>query len=192
MAMRSVHPDMIEVAARGDQVIRLRLCDWPGLTMAGPGAPAALRAWLATVFTRNGPYGVEILAVGSLGDLLFPGLQLPELRRMENLEATLSLVEGEMASRTSSREGRRRPMQRPTASSLPSIPFRSYYRHGSHSGVNRGALAGDGGLGDQARCRRPAAGSRRQRRRGVGRGGTRPDSRRGRWSSQRSDASIAP
>ena len=94
-----VHPDMIEVAARGDQVIRLRLCDWPGLTMAGPGAPAALRAWLATVFTRNGPYGVEILAVGSLGDLLFPGLQLPELRRMENLEATLSLVEGEMASR---------------------------------------------------------------------------------------------
>ena len=94
-----VHPDVIEVAARGDQVIRLRLCDWPGLTMAGPGAPAALRAWLATVFTRNGPYGVEILAVGSLGDLLFPGLQLPELRRMENLEATLSLVEGEMASR---------------------------------------------------------------------------------------------
>jgi DNA-binding SARP family transcriptional activator len=93
-------PDVIEAAVRGDEVVRLGISDWPGLTVTGPGAASSLRAWLAALITRNGPYGVEILLVGPLGDRLFPGLDLPALRRFETTERALSRLESEMIART--------------------------------------------------------------------------------------------
>jgi DNA-binding SARP family transcriptional activator len=93
-------PDVIEVAVRGDEVIRLGISDWPGLSVTGPGAASSLRAWLAALITRNGPYGVEILLVGPLGDRLFPGLDLPALRRFETTERALSRLESEIIART--------------------------------------------------------------------------------------------
>ena len=93
-------PDVIEVAIRGDEVVRFGICDWPGLAISGPGADACLRAWLAALITRNGPYGAEILVVGPLGDRLFPGLEVPGLRRFETLDGALSRLEPEMAVRT--------------------------------------------------------------------------------------------
>jgi hypothetical protein len=85
-----VHPDVIEVGIRNDEVVRLGFCEWPGLNVAGPGAPSVLRAWLAALLARNGPYGAEILVVGPLGDRLFPALELPGLRRVETAESALS------------------------------------------------------------------------------------------------------
>jgi DNA-binding SARP family transcriptional activator len=95
-----VRPDVIEAAMRGDEVIHLGMCDWPGLTIGGPGASSCLRAWLAALIIRNGPYGAEILIVGPLGDRLFSGLDLPGLHRLESVEGALSRLESEMVART--------------------------------------------------------------------------------------------
>jgi DNA-binding SARP family transcriptional activator len=95
-----LHPDVIEVASRGDQAVHLALCDWPGLTLAGPGVESVLRAWLAALVARNGPYGAEILVTRPLGDRLFPGVDLPSLRRVENMEAVLSWLETAVIGRT--------------------------------------------------------------------------------------------
>jgi DNA-binding SARP family transcriptional activator/LysM repeat protein len=88
-----IRPDLIEVGSRSDEVVRLGLCDWPGLAISGPGATTALRAWLAALFTSNGPYGVDALVVDPLGERLFPGLNLPGLRRVGSLETGLSQLE---------------------------------------------------------------------------------------------------
>ena len=95
-----LHPDMVEVASCHDGVVRLGLCDWPGLALSGAGAASTLRAWLAALFTRNGPYGAEVLAIGPSGDLLFPGLDLPSLHRVGSLEAALSRLETAIVDRT--------------------------------------------------------------------------------------------
>jgi DNA-binding SARP family transcriptional activator len=95
-----VHPDLIEVGSRSDIVVRLGLCEWPGLALTGPGAGSVLRAWVAALLARNGPYGAEILVVGPLGDRLFPALELPSLARLENVEAALCRAERAIASRS--------------------------------------------------------------------------------------------
>ena len=95
-----VHPDVIEVGSRSDEVVRLGFCAWPGLILSGPGATDVLRAWVAAFLARNGPYGVEILVVGPLGDRLFPGLELPEPLPVETAEAALSRLERAMAARS--------------------------------------------------------------------------------------------
>jgi DNA-binding SARP family transcriptional activator len=95
-----LRPDVIEVALRGDEVIRLGICDWPGLALSGPGAASTLRAWLAALITRNGPYGAEMLVVGTLGERLLPGLELPGLHRLKTVEGALSRLESEMIART--------------------------------------------------------------------------------------------
>jgi len=95
-----LHPDVIEVARRDRDAVRLGLCDWPGLSLGGPGAESALRAWLASLLTRNGPYGAEILVAGRLGDRLFPGLDLPGLRRVGTAETALTRLETAIVGRT--------------------------------------------------------------------------------------------
>ncbi|HXP33688.1 MAG TPA: BTAD domain-containing putative transcriptional regulator [Acidimicrobiales bacterium] len=95
-----LHPDMIEVARHDHDTVRLGLCDWPGLALGGPGAESALRAWLASLLTRNGPYGAEILVTCRLGDRLFPGLGLPGLRRVDTTETALIHLETAMVGRT--------------------------------------------------------------------------------------------
>jgi DNA-binding SARP family transcriptional activator len=95
-----VRPDVIEVAIRCGDVVRIGLCDWPGLMISGPGAASSLRAWIAALITRNGPYGAEILVVGPLGDQLFPGVDVPGLHRLETVEGALSWLESEMVART--------------------------------------------------------------------------------------------
>jgi DNA-binding SARP family transcriptional activator len=95
-----VHPDVIEVGSYGDEVVRLGLCAWPGLVLSGPGAPDVLRAWVAALLARNGPYGVEILAVGPLSDRLFRGLEVPGLCPVETAEAALCRIERAMAARS--------------------------------------------------------------------------------------------
>jgi DNA-binding SARP family transcriptional activator len=95
-----VHPDVIEVGNRDDEVVRLGFCEWPGLSIAGPGAPSVIRAWLAAVLAHNGPYGAEILVVGSFGDQLFGTLELPSLRRVETVEAALSWLEAAIIARS--------------------------------------------------------------------------------------------
>jgi DNA-binding SARP family transcriptional activator len=88
-----VHPDVIEVASRGAEVICLALCEWPGLVIKGSGAASSLRAWLAALLARNGPFGAEVLMVDPLGGGLFPGIELPGLRRIETVEAALLRLE---------------------------------------------------------------------------------------------------
>jgi len=95
-----LHPDMVEIASCHDGVVRLGLCDWPGLTLSGAGGASTLRAWLAALITRNGPYGAEVLAIGPSGDLLFPGLDLPSVHRVGSLEAALSRLETAIVDRT--------------------------------------------------------------------------------------------
>ena len=95
------HPDVIDAASRGDEVVHLGLCDWPGMTLSGRGATSALRAWLAALLARNGPYGTEILAVEPLGDRLFPGLAVPGLRRVGSLADALYRLESASADRRS-------------------------------------------------------------------------------------------
>ena len=95
-----LHPDLIEVASRGDQAVRIALCEWPGLTLAGPGAESVLRAWLAALVARNGPYGAEILVTGTLGDRLFPGVDLPSVGLVESMEAMLVRLETAVIGRT--------------------------------------------------------------------------------------------
>jgi DNA-binding SARP family transcriptional activator len=94
------HPDLVEVASRAGEVVRLALCQWPGLTVSGPGAASSLRAWLASLLTRNGPLGAEIIVVGPLGDRLFPDLDLPGLRRIETAGEGLSRLEAAIIDRT--------------------------------------------------------------------------------------------
>ena len=100
-----VHPDVIEVGSRSDEVVRLGFCAWPGLILSGPGATDVLRAWVAAFLARNGPYGVEILVVGPLGDRLFPGIELPSLHRVETAEAALSRLERAMVARSKRLDG---------------------------------------------------------------------------------------
>ena len=100
-----VHPDVIEVGSRSDEVVRLGFCAWPGLILSGPGATDVLRAWVAAFLARNGPYGVEILVVGPLGDRLLPGIELPSLHRVETAEAALSRLERAMVARSKRLDG---------------------------------------------------------------------------------------
>ena len=95
-----VHPDVIEVGSRDDEVVRLGFCEWPGLSIAGPGAPSVLRAWLAALLAHNGPYGAEIVVVGPFGDRLFGSLELPSLRGVETVEAALSWLESAISARS--------------------------------------------------------------------------------------------
>jgi DNA-binding SARP family transcriptional activator len=91
--------DLIEVGSRGGELVTLALCDWPGLVLGGVGATSALRAWLAAIFARNGPFGAEVLLVDPLGDRLFPGLGLPGLRRLATAEEVIGRMEAVTATR---------------------------------------------------------------------------------------------
>ena len=93
-------PDVIEVGSLRKDVVRLGLCEWPGLVLTGPGATQVLRAWVASLLARNGPYGVEVLIVGPLADRLFPDLEFPSLERVETLEAALCRSERAMVARS--------------------------------------------------------------------------------------------
>ena len=93
-------PDLLEVAHRDGQSVALALGDWPGLRLAGPGAEAALRAWLATLVTRDGPYAAEVLVPAGLAERLLPGVDLPSVRRVEDTERLLGHLEAAVVGRT--------------------------------------------------------------------------------------------
>lgn len=95
-----LRPDVIEVASRDQDGLRIGLCDWPGLTLYGPGAESALRAWLAAVVTRNGPYGAEILLPSLLGKRLIDGTDLPSLHVVESHHEVLTRLEATIIGRT--------------------------------------------------------------------------------------------
>ena len=88
-----LRPDVIEVASRADEAVRIGMCDWPGLVVTGPGADAALRAWVATLVTRNGPYGAEIVIPDHMYAALLGDLVLPSVRRADNTEAAIERLE---------------------------------------------------------------------------------------------------
>ena len=93
-------PDLLEVAHRDGQSVALALGDWAGLRLAGPGAEAALRAWLATLVTRDGPYAAEVLIPTGLAERLLPGVDLPSVRRVEDTERLLGHLEAAVVGRT--------------------------------------------------------------------------------------------
>ena len=95
-----LRPDVIEVASRDQDSLRIGLCDWPGLTLYGQGAESALRAWLAAVVTRNGPYGAEILLPSLLGKRLIDGTDLPSLHVVESRDEVLARLETTIIRRT--------------------------------------------------------------------------------------------
>jgi DNA-binding SARP family transcriptional activator len=95
-----IRPDVIEVASRDQDCLRMGLCDWPGLTLCGPGAEAVLRAWLAAVVTRNGPYGAEILMTSVLNERLTDGVTLPSVHVVNSHEEVLSRLEAAIIGRT--------------------------------------------------------------------------------------------
>ena len=93
-------PDLLEVAHRDGQSVALALGDWAGLRLAGPGAEAALRAWVATLVTRDGPYAAEVLIPTGLAERLLPGVDLPSVRRVEDTERLLGHLEAAVVGRT--------------------------------------------------------------------------------------------
>jgi DNA-binding SARP family transcriptional activator len=95
-----LRPDLIEIASRADETVTLALCDWPDLTVIGPGAEAALRAWVGAILVRNSPYGADILAEASIYDRLFPSIELPSLQRVTDVEDLLNRLEAHIVART--------------------------------------------------------------------------------------------
>ncbi len=95
-----IRPDLIDVAHREGQVVRLALGNWPGLQLRGPGAQGALRAWLAALVTRDGPYAGEILLPAELGGRLLPGVDLPSVHHHDGVEALLTRLEAAAIGRT--------------------------------------------------------------------------------------------
>ena len=87
-------PDLIEVGYRGDETVSLALGDWPGLRVSGPGAESAVRAWLATLVTRDERCSAEILvAGGALFERLLFDVRLPSVRRLEAVDSALTCLE---------------------------------------------------------------------------------------------------
>ncbi len=95
-----VRPDLIAVAHRDAHEVRVGLSDWPGLRLSGPGAEGALRAWIAALVTRDGPYAAEILLLSELGERLLPGVELPSVRRLDGIERLLTRLEAAAIGRT--------------------------------------------------------------------------------------------
>lgn len=93
-------PDLIEVAHRDGKSVALALGDWPGLRLSGPGAEAALRAWLAALVTRDGPYAAEVALSAGLAERLLPGVDLAGVRRVEDTNALLAHLEVAAVGRT--------------------------------------------------------------------------------------------
>jgi hypothetical protein len=94
------HPDLLAVAHRDGAEAHLALSDWPGLRLRGPGAEGALRAWIAALVTRDGPYAAEILIPVELGERLLPGVELPSVRRLDGVERLLTRLEAAAIGRT--------------------------------------------------------------------------------------------
>ncbi|MDA8273977.1 MAG: BTAD domain-containing putative transcriptional regulator [Actinomycetota bacterium] len=93
-------PDLIEVAHRDGKSVVLGLGDWPGLSLSGPGAEAALRAWLAALVTRDGPYAAEVALPTGFAERLLPGVELAGVRRFDDTEAVLTHLEAAALGRT--------------------------------------------------------------------------------------------
>jgi hypothetical protein len=120
-----LRPDLIEAASNGDTSARVALCDWPGLTVCGPGAEAALRAWLAALITRNGPYGAEILASSALCQALLGQTAVPSVRKVESAEAALDRLDAAGIGRTRKLEDAEAQDAVTYLSALPRIPSHS-------------------------------------------------------------------
>src|ERR1700747_2617470 len=86
-------PDVIEAASRGHDSLQLGLCDWSGLTLCGSGAEAAMRAWLASLVTRNGPYGAQIFIPSALSRRLLDGVDTPSVQVVDSSEEALTRLE---------------------------------------------------------------------------------------------------
>jgi hypothetical protein len=95
-----LRPDVIEVASRGHDSLQLGLCDWSGLTLCGSGAEAAMRAWLASLVTRNGPYGAQIFIPSALSRRLLDGVDTPSVQVVDSSEEALTRLEATIVGRT--------------------------------------------------------------------------------------------
>jgi DNA-binding SARP family transcriptional activator len=97
-----LEPEVIDAGTRESKTVRLRLTDQPGVVLTGPGAEPAGRAWVAALATAAGPFGVEVLLVGSVANELLPGTPtppLPALRPVERLSDALNELEVEVIAR---------------------------------------------------------------------------------------------
>jgi DNA-binding SARP family transcriptional activator len=91
---------VIDAGTRESKTVRLCLTEQPGVVLTGPGAEAAARAWIAALATAAGPFGVEVLLVGSVANELLPGApRLPALRPVERLTDALNELEVEVIAR---------------------------------------------------------------------------------------------
>jgi len=91
---------VIDAGMRESKTVRLGLTDQPGVVLTGPGAEPAARAWIAALATAAGPFGVEVLLVGSVANELLPGAPaLPALRPVERLTDALNELEVEVIAR---------------------------------------------------------------------------------------------
>jgi DNA-binding SARP family transcriptional activator len=97
---RRLEPEVIDAGMRESKTVRLGLTDQPGVVLTGPGAEPAARAWIAALATTAGPFGAEVLLVGSVANELLPGAPaLPALRPVERLTAALNELEVEVIAR---------------------------------------------------------------------------------------------
>ena len=117
-------PDLIEVGHRGDEAVSLALGDWPGLRLSGPGAEPALRAWLATLVTRDGPYAAEILVAGdALFERLLPDVCLPSVHRLETVDSVLTWLESAAVRRARRLDEAQAPDAHAYRRQCPADPF---------------------------------------------------------------------
>lgn len=101
-------PDRIEVGttpavgmgSSDEEIVELSLGSWPGLTLSGPGAESVLRAVLAALLARSGPYDVQIVTTTRCADRLLPGLDLTlSITQRADAEAVCESVERAIVAR---------------------------------------------------------------------------------------------
>jgi len=101
-------PDRIEIGTTPtsdasdskDDTVELALGSWSGLTLTGPGAESTLRAMLAALLARSGPYDVQFVTTTHCASRLLPGLDLAKsITQRIDVEAVCESVEREIVSR---------------------------------------------------------------------------------------------
>jgi DNA-binding SARP family transcriptional activator len=102
--LRGLHdpaPGLVAVGTRGTEAVELDICVLGGLAVAGRGAPDVVRALIAALLAKGGPYVTELVITRAAADELLPSLgTVAGVRVTTDLDSALTEVEVELVRRT--------------------------------------------------------------------------------------------